>query len=144
MSISTVSFCAIDWTDDVPRSLDDVARIAFPTGTMTADSLKRLIRKGRLQAYKPGKAYLTTLRDVRAMIEASKITRYAPDPLASDSDISSLTLDHALKNLRDRGERERAERKRLKAEERARTEPERRRRAKEGRSARAKSDEQST
>lgn len=49
-------------------TLGEAAKIFFPAGTADAASLKRLIRKGQLQAYRPGKQYLTTREDMRAMI----------------------------------------------------------------------------
>lgn len=62
-----------DWTDETLRPLDELARIAFPESSgVTADTLKRRARKGQLRVYKPGKAFLSTLADVRAMLDATR------------------------------------------------------------------------
>ena len=96
---------SIDWDDDTPRPLGDVARLAFPDGGATGDTLRRNIRNGRLKAYRPGKAYLTSLRDVRAMIEATRVVRRLAPKLSpsipnalglTEMDLSSLALDQAL------------------------------------------------
>lgn len=94
----------IDWTDETLRPLDELARIAFPDGSgVTADTLKRRVRKGQLRVYRPGKAYLSTLADVRAMVDA---TQKGP-PLAvgkavgtPQADLSRLALQQARAALR--------------------------------------------
>jgi hypothetical protein len=59
-----------DWTDETLRPLDELARIAFPEGSeVAADTLKRPPRQGKLRVYKPGKQFLSTLADVREMVE---------------------------------------------------------------------------
>ncbi|MGY3615927.1 hypothetical protein ACVJGD_002123 [Bradyrhizobium sp. USDA 10063] len=40
---------------------------------MTAESLKRLARKGKLKVYRPGKVFLSTQADMWAMIQASRV-----------------------------------------------------------------------
>lgn len=67
-----------DWTDETYRTLEELARIAFPAESGDpADTLKRRARQGKLAVYRPGKAYLSTLADVWAMVEA---TRMGPAP----------------------------------------------------------------
>ena len=62
----------VDWTDRKYRTLSELAQIAFPPDAgVTAEALKRLVRRGKLTAYRPGKQYISTLADVHAMIEAS-------------------------------------------------------------------------
>jgi hypothetical protein len=39
---------SIDWTDDTPRRLSVIAKLAFPDGGMTASSLRREAERGRL------------------------------------------------------------------------------------------------
>jgi hypothetical protein len=100
---------APDWTDTTPRPLAEAARLAFPDGGVDADTLKRRIRQGKLAAYRPGKRYLTSLRDVWAMIEATRvvaplprprITPAAPNPLGlTASDLASMALDAALAGI---------------------------------------------
>ena len=38
---------SIDWTDDTPRRLTVIAKLAFPDGGMTASSLRREAERGR-------------------------------------------------------------------------------------------------
>jgi hypothetical protein len=65
---------SIDWTDTALRSLDELARIAFPPGAgVTADTLKRRARQGKLTVYRPGKAYVASLAGVWAMIQATRV-----------------------------------------------------------------------
>ena len=103
----------IDWTDETLRSLDDLARIAFPAGAgITADTLKRRARQGKLVVYRPGKAYVASLAGVRAMIEATRVrkpterqarqsTRAVPNSLGlTEMDLARMALDSALEELR--------------------------------------------
>jgi hypothetical protein len=53
--------------------LDAVAAIAFPGGGVTAKTLRLRARQGLLTVYRPGKAYLTTLADVRAMVAKCRV-----------------------------------------------------------------------
>jgi hypothetical protein len=139
---------SIDWDDDTPRPLDDIARLAFPDGGVTRETLLRNVRSGRLNAYRPGKAYLTSLRDVRAMIEATRVVVSLRSPRSmpavpnalglTESDLANMGCERALQELRDRVDRDQAEKKRLREEERARTASERLRAAKARRSKRAK------
>jgi hypothetical protein len=124
---------SIDWTDETLRSLDELARIAFPPGSgVTADTLKRRARQGKLAVYRPGKAYLSTLVGVKAMVEATRVPTSkprAPSPAVAnalgltEADLARMRCDRALQALRDGVD----EKKRLQAEERARTKPTRRR-----------------
>jgi hypothetical protein len=59
---------SIDWTDETLRPLDELARLAFPDGGVTAKTLKLRARQGKLAVYRPGKAYLASLSGVRVMI----------------------------------------------------------------------------
>lgn len=101
---------SIDWEDDTPRPLDDIVRLAFPDGGVTRDTLLRNVRGGRLMAYRPGKAYLTSLRDVRAMIEATRVVVSRPPPGPSpavpnalgltEADLAHMRCERALQELR--------------------------------------------
>jgi hypothetical protein len=42
-----------------------------------AEALKRLARRGKLQVYRPCKAYLTTRADVQRMIESCRVEKKA-------------------------------------------------------------------
>ncbi len=144
----------IDWTDETPRSLSDLARTAFPGESgITADTLKRRIRQGKLIAYRPGKTYLSTYAAVREMMEKVQIKREpnpaekwrAPRPEPPDpqgrtpAQVARAALDHALDKLTKQHEAKKEEQRRKRAVELARTEPERRRRLEERRAkARAK------
>jgi excisionase family DNA binding protein len=139
---------SIDWDDDTPRPLDDIVRLAFPDGGVTRDTLLRNVRGGRLKAYRPGKAYLTSLRDVHAMIEATQVIVTRPAPTRSpavpnvlgltESDLAGMALDRTLHNIQSKRRLARATQKQPREEERTRTAPERRRAAKARRSKRAK------
>jgi hypothetical protein len=71
----------VDWTDETLRPLDALARLAFPDGGVTAETLRRRGREGALAVYRPGKAYLASLSGVRAMIEKTRVLR-AREPSA--------------------------------------------------------------
>jgi hypothetical protein len=84
-----------DWTDETLRPLDELARIAFPEGSgVTAHTLKRRARQGKLIVYRPGKAFVSTLVNVRAMIEATRVGT-TPGALTQPSDATN-----ELANLR--------------------------------------------
>lgn len=109
----------IDWTDETLRTLDELARIAFPVKSgVTADSLKRLVRSDKLVVYRPGKPYLSTLVNIRVMLDATRVRRQPmppplqpykhPDPLGrTDMEVVRARLDHVLEELR-RPQREEA------------------------------------
>jgi hypothetical protein len=59
---------SIDWSDETSRPHDQLARPAFPDG-VTAETLRRRAREGKLAAYRPGKAHLASLSGVREMIK---------------------------------------------------------------------------
>lgn len=136
-----------DWTDETLRTLDELARIAFPPDSgMTAKTLKLRARQGKLAVYRPGKAYLSTLVGIKAMVETTRVPALAERvPVHVERDAlgltpmqrSSLALDMALAKLDVLREPARAQKK-LRADERARTAPERLRAAKAKRSKRAK------
>ncbi|WFU37338.1 hypothetical protein QA640_22870 [Bradyrhizobium sp. CB82] len=119
---------SIDWTDETLRPLDELARLAFPHGGVTADTLKRRARQGKLAVYRPGKAYLASLSGVRLMIDKTRVVpERAPRPTPAvpnslgltELDLSRRALDHALEELG----RPAKEAKRLRDEERARAAP---------------------
>lgn len=89
--------------------LAEAAALAFPCGTVTAGTLKRRARAGQLTVYRPGKHYMTTLADVRRMIEACRVVPRQPPPTTptvpnglglSESDIANLALDKVLSDQR--------------------------------------------
>jgi hypothetical protein len=98
-----------DWTDETLRPLDELARMAFPERSgVTADTLKRRARQGKLIVYRPGKAFLSTLANVRAMIDATrtgsapklKETPAVPNALGlTEMELSRLALDRVLQGL---------------------------------------------
>jgi hypothetical protein len=122
----------IDWTDETLRSLEELARIAFPADAgITADTLKRRARQGKLVVYRPGKAYVASLAGVRAMVEATRVQQAVKRPSTStvpnslgltQMDISRMALDSALEELG----RPAKEAKRLRDEERTHAAPARR------------------
>lgn len=132
-----------DWTDETLRPLPDLARLAFPNGGVTGETLRRRAREGKLAVYRPGRAYLASLSGVRAMLEKTRVQPTQERPPApavpnslglTEMDFANLALDAALGILR-RGD---SEKRRLRDEERARTEPARRLEMLERRRARAR------
>jgi hypothetical protein len=61
--------------DDTVLTLADAAHLLFPAGTVTANTLKLKVRQGKLAAYRIGKPYLTTRRDVNAMLALVAVPR---------------------------------------------------------------------
>jgi excisionase family DNA binding protein len=70
-------------TDDQLISLD-VAATLIPGAD--AGTLKRKIRAGKLQAYRPGKGYLTTRADVKRMIESCRVVPKVRDSVSKRRD----------------------------------------------------------
>jgi hypothetical protein len=99
-----------DWTDQTLRPLDELVRLAFPEGSgITADTLKRRARQGKLRVYRPGKAFVSTLADVWEMIDATRVG--PPGALSrtheeTESVLANLRLDRALKDAEQRAEEE--------------------------------------
>ncbi|WP_316178245.1 MULTISPECIES: hypothetical protein [unclassified Bradyrhizobium] len=116
-----------DWTDETLRPLPELARLAFPDGGVTGETLRRLAREGKLTVYRPGKSYLASLAGVRAMLEQTRVspeqraprtTPAVPNSLGLTAmELSNMALDQALENARSK----RVEKRRLRDEERART-----------------------
>lgn len=134
-----------DWTDETLRPLDELARLAFPDGGVTARTLKLRARQGKLAVYRPSKAYLASLSGVRAMIEKTRVlsaeerpprpTSVVPNSLGlTEMDLARMALGRTLEALLDR----RKNAKRLRDEERARAVSVRRLEMKERRRARAR------
>ncbi|QOZ69198.1 hypothetical protein [Bradyrhizobium arachidis] len=106
-----------DWTDETLRPLDELARIAFPEGSgVTADTLKRLARAGKLVVYRPGKQHLSTLVNVWEMVRATRVgpkppttkkrSPSAPNALGlTELELSNLALEQAREALRRREEK---------------------------------------
>ena len=118
----------IDWTDETLRPLDELARLAFPDGGVTAETLRRRARDGKLAVYRPGKAYLASLSGVRVMIEKTRVlcarepsaprpTPRVPTSLGlTEMDLANMALDQVLEESGRRAK----EAKRIRDEERAR------------------------
>ena len=103
----------VDWTDETLRPLPELARLAFPDGGVTGETLRRRAREGKLAVYRPGKAYLASLSGVRLMIERTRVhpaAERAPRPMPvvpnslglTEMDLSNRALDHALEGSADR------------------------------------------
>jgi hypothetical protein len=99
---------SIDWTDETLRPLDELARLAFPDGGVTAKTLKLRARQGKLAVYRPGKAYLASLSGVRVMIGKTRVlpanergTPSVPNSLGlTEMDLSRMALDRVLGPLK--------------------------------------------
>lgn len=100
-----------DWTDQTLRPLDELARIAFPEGSgVTADTLKRLVRAGKLVVYRPGKQHLSTLANVWDMVQATRVGRKpsarpastdVPNGLGlTEAELAQMRAEYALEKLR--------------------------------------------
>jgi hypothetical protein len=100
----------IDWTDETLRPLDELARLAFPDGGVTAKTLKLRARQGKLAVYRPGKAYLASLSGVRVMIDKTRIlpvqerpprpSLIVPNSLGlTEMDLANMALDRVLEGL---------------------------------------------
>jgi len=95
---------SLDWTDDTQRPLDEIVRVAFPSGGVTAGTLLRRARKGQLRVTKPGKSHLTSLAAIREMLDACTVTPKARS-LSSELnrfELASAALDAALASVRQR------------------------------------------
>ena len=88
-----------DWTDETLRPLDELARLAFPDGGVTAKTLKLRARQGKLAVYRPGKAYLASLSGVRVMIEKTRVLSRPRTTTAPDADRAELTRAHGNGNI---------------------------------------------
>lgn len=120
---------SIDWTDETLRSLDELARISFPPGSgVTANTLKLRARQGKLPVYRPGKAFVSTLVNIRVMLEVTRVRASmprGPSPVVPNAlgltevDLARMRCDRALQDLRDGVDSERAEKKRLRQQKRA-------------------------
>jgi excisionase family DNA binding protein len=89
--------------DDTMLTLDEAARRMFPTGGVTSDTLKRNVRKGTLRAYRIGRSYQTTMRDMRDMAKDSIVSKYMPrkDSIGLvNVELASQALDEALRAAR--------------------------------------------
>jgi hypothetical protein len=134
-----------DWTDETLRSLDELARLAFPDGGVTGKTLRRRAREGKLAVYRPGKAYLATLSGVRVMIEKTRvIPAQERPPRPTSTVLNSLGLTEgdlartALDQLLEESRQQRREAKRIRDEECARLAPGHHLEMKERRRARAR------
>lgn len=90
-----------DIDDETMLTLQDAARLFFPGGNVTENTLKLSVRQGKLVAYRIGKRYWTTARDVRQMRAAAKVKPSAPLPAATpDPELARQALDAALKLIK--------------------------------------------
>ncbi|MET4229845.1 hypothetical protein ABIB83_004613 [Bradyrhizobium sp. I1.8.5] len=66
---------SIDWTDDIPRRLSVIARLAFPDGGMTASSLRREAERGRLAIERIAGKDFTSFQAIAEMRKACRVDR---------------------------------------------------------------------
>ena len=146
---------SIDWTDETLRPLDELARLAFPPSAgVTAGTLKRRARQGKLVVYRPGKFYMSSFAGIRAMVEATRVQPKPQPPPAvlwkrrdppthnplglNEQELAKFRLDRLLAKLDWRNDPARIEMKRLRDEERAKAAPAHRLKMKEQRKKRAR------
>jgi hypothetical protein len=60
-------------SDTTPLRLDVVARLAFPDGSISAASLRGEIAKGRLTSWKIAGKVMTSLAEIKAMVERCRV-----------------------------------------------------------------------
>lgn len=93
-----------DWSGDPDEllTLDDASTLIPGADAAT---LKRLVRVGKLRAYRPGRRYLTTRADVRAAVKLTRVgstTQRTESPAVpnalglSSTDLANLRLDQVL------------------------------------------------
>lgn len=66
---------SIDWTDDTPRRLSVIAKLAFPDGGMTASSLRREAERGRLAVERIAGKDFTSLQAIAEMRKLCRVER---------------------------------------------------------------------
>jgi hypothetical protein len=66
---------SIDWTDDTPRRLSVIAKLAFPDGGMTASSLRREAERGRLAIERIAGKDFTSFQAVAEMRKLCRVER---------------------------------------------------------------------
>jgi hypothetical protein len=87
---------------DDPDKLITLAEAAKLIPGADANTLKRRARQGRLVVYRPGKAYLTTVAEVKRMIELCRTPRKSQEPVPNspDDEASNVALAVARARLR--------------------------------------------
>src|SRR5215207_368629 len=68
-----------DVTDDTPLRLDVAAKLAFPDGSITKASLRREADKGRLRRWRIAGKDMTTLAEVKNMVDRCLVSDCQPD-----------------------------------------------------------------
>jgi len=66
---------SIDWTDDTPRRLSVIAKLAFPDGGMTASSLRREAERGRLAVERTAGKDFTSFQAIAEMRKLCRVER---------------------------------------------------------------------
>jgi hypothetical protein len=66
---------SIDWTDDTPRRLSVIAKLAFPEGGMTASSLRREAERGRLAVERIAGKDFTSFQAIAEMRKLCRVER---------------------------------------------------------------------
>lgn len=60
-------------TDSPLLTLENAAQLIAPGGGVTAETLRRLIKKELLAWYRPGKPYMVKIEDVREALETWRV-----------------------------------------------------------------------
>jgi hypothetical protein len=66
---------SIDWTDDTPRRLAVIAKLAFPDGGMTASGLRREAERGRLAVERIAGKDFTSFQAIAEMRKLCRVER---------------------------------------------------------------------
>lgn len=88
---------------DARLCLDEVARIAFPDGTVSARTLRAEAARGKLAIFKIGKIYYTTLAEIDRMVEQCHVlpkVRISISVAGPDAPLNGQSGTEAVKSAR--------------------------------------------
>jgi hypothetical protein len=86
--VRRVSKLSSDIGNDTPLRLDIAAKIAFPRGGVTATTLRKEAKRGKLVIARVGGKDFTTLNHIKRMVELCHVKPSRPD---SGNDLSAAT-----------------------------------------------------
>jgi len=94
-------------TDDMPLRLDVAAQMAFADGSISASSLRKEAARGRLTVWRIAGKDMTTLAEIRNMVERCRVNQPRPDsgsgqpaPHSQPRGLSSIEESNAARAAR--------------------------------------------
>ena len=94
--VRRVSKLSSDIGNDTPLRLDIAAKIAFPRGGVTATTLRKEAKRGKLVIVRVGGKDFTTLNYIKRMVELCHVNRNRQGSISSANNetqaVESLTL----------------------------------------------------